>query len=262
MTEDLKLGEVLHVQRDITVEEANNIAAPTDEARTYWALAYDSTSTDRHGTRMTPDAFRPSADAMEFPILLFHDSGRFPVAKPVALEYKANGLHVGFQFANTPEAKIAESLVADGFLRGVSVGFIAQDGFMDDISGDLVPTFTKADLLELSLTPTPSSKKALIDLTRAVGEDPADLDAFIEMFGDEDNCCGEDTCGCEDEKTRQAAIDSLRALGVSEDILGLIRTTEESPVEVEDEVTNSAATVDVTRERALRNLALLRRIVR
>lgn len=273
MTDELKLGEVLRVQRDVTAAEANAIATTNDgEVRTYWALAYDATSTDRHGTRMTPDAFNPSANAMEFPILLFHEANRFPVAKPVAIEYKTDGLHVGFQFANTPEAKIAESLVADGFLRGVSVGFIPQDGYIDRVDGEPVVTFTKADLLELSLTPTPSSKGALIDLTREVGEDPETLDAFLELFDiadlasdenpfdveadTEDAPCCEGECSC-DETKRQEAIDALRALGVAEDILSQIRTTTEEPVDSE-----TAATVNTDRERALRNLSLLRRFSR
>ena len=155
----------------------------SDGRRIYWTLAYDSTSTDLHGTRMTADAFQGSAEALDFPIILFHNKSSFPVAKPVSVEYDERGLNVGFVFASTPEARIAEELVAGGFLRGVSVGFIPRDGYIDEEDGATV--FTKADLIELSLTPTPSSRKALIDLTRSLGEDPEELAAFLDTLSEE-----------------------------------------------------------------------------
>ena len=274
------LGKVQRVGRDLSTAEQTFAVDNTSGPRTYWALAYDASSVDRHGTSMTPTAFQPSADAMEFPILLFHESDRFPVGKPVAIKYEANGLHVGFQFASTPEAKVAEQLVADGFLRGVSVGFIPQAAEMGvDADGDPIIIFTKADLLELSITPTPSSKKALIDLTRSIGgEDEIDIDAILDMFdadGDEisdeeieelaaeadaeDACCA-DECTCEVERNaRLEAINVLRAQGVSEELLAQLVTVEEPTVE---EIEKTAATVTDSRERALRNLSLLRRFSR
>lgn len=184
MDEQLPIGEVLrHASTLDTHADTIDRVATVDGRRVYWALAYDATSTDLHGTRMTPDAFVGSAEKLEFPILTFHNKASFPVGKPVATSFDTRGLSVGFVFADTPDAKMAEQLVAGGFLRGVSVGFVPTDGYVDKT--DNAPVFTRAELVELSLTPTPSSRKALIDLTRSIGEDADNVaDAFGLSFAD------------------------------------------------------------------------------
>ena len=186
MTEALELNTLCHRVSSLALLPSTSYATGKTDSegrRIYWTLAYDATSTDLHGTRMSVDAFQGSAEALDFPIILFHNKASFPVAKPVAIEYDERGLNVGFVFASTPEARIAEELVAGGFLRGVSVGFIPRDGYVDEEDGATV--FTKADLIELSLTPTPSSRKALIDLTRSLGEDPEQLAIFLDTLSEE-----------------------------------------------------------------------------
>jgi HK97 family phage prohead protease len=136
-----------------------------DGRRIYRALAYDTTTTDRHGTTMTPDALKLTEAGV--PVLLFHNREAFPVAKVVEWTITDRGPEAGFVFADTDQARTAETLVAGGFLRGVSVGFIARDGYVND-AGTVV--FTDAELVELSLTPTPSSRGALVDLRRSIDD--------------------------------------------------------------------------------------------
>lgn len=185
-------------------EQATDHQVDGQGRRVYWALAYDATATDRHGTRMSPSAF--NGTELDFPILAFHNKESYPVGKPVDLSYDHRGLSVGFVFADTPEAQQAEQLVGGGFLRGVSVGFIPLDGYRDK-DDDKTVVFTEAELVELSLTPTPSSRKALIDLSRSLDSRPDpedlirefDLRVVEEERDDDDVCafCGDDEpCFC------------------------------------------------------------------
>ena len=173
------LDDLGKVERNRGIVGTNSPSFDAQGRRVYWALAYDSTELDRHQTGMTPNAFSKSAGDLEFPILAFHNRESYPVGKPVDTSYDERGLSVGFIFADTEEAKTAEQLVAGGFLRGVSVGFIPTDGYKREEDGAVI--FTEADLVELSLTPTPSSRKALIDLSRSL--DNKDPDDLISEFG-------------------------------------------------------------------------------
>lgn len=231
---DLLLNEL--ITRNTTISappSAFGHSTDPDGRRIYWALAYDATQVDRHGTTMSPDALRDSADGLGFPILVFHESDRFPVGKPVAVEHTIDGTWVGFVFADTPEARTAEALVAGGFLRGVSVGFIPLSGYWDEERED-VYVYTRVDLVELSLTPTPSSKGALIDLKRSVdslvAEQADEADAAVETPAvDEarEGCCGACPCqvdiGTDDEPTVDVVEDDAAAtVTVSGDALALL----------------------------------------
>lgn len=169
-----------------TINTGRLSEARTDDQgrRVYWALAYAYGQTDRHGTTIPVGGLRTAA-AGSFPILAFHNKSAFPVAKPVEVDHSdPAGPWVGFVFADTAEGRKAEKLVADGFLRGVSVGFIptAEPQLRDD--GVLV--FPENELVELSLVPCPSSRDALIDLSRSLELPETALDTFARDLGFED----------------------------------------------------------------------------
>lgn len=147
------------------------------QERVYWALAYRYEEVDTYGTTMTRGAFS-KVTPEDFRILEYHKKDRDPVGKPVEVRETDEGLWVGFVWADTPRATELRSLVDGGFLRGVSVGFIPVDGYVRD---DGVIVFTEAELHELSLVNTPSSRKALIDLARDT-EHP-DPDQLAELLG-------------------------------------------------------------------------------
>ena len=161
------IGSGVHT-RDLEQADENG-------SRIYWALAYAEGVEDRHGTIIDHGAFS-HVTVDDFRILAHHDQASDPVGKPVALEYTADGLMVGFVFPATTRGQEMETLVAGGFMRAVSVGFIPLDGFKRKADG--VPVLTKCDLLELSLVNAPSSKAALVDLSRALSADPDELAAL------------------------------------------------------------------------------------
>jgi phage head maturation protease len=165
------------VRRDGIVLDTRNTTitavARHDEngRRIYRALAYDTTTIDRHGTTIDNSAFREPTEA-GIPIILFHDADRFPVGRVIEWSISDQGPVAGFVFADTDEAREAELLVATGFLNGVSIGFLGWEAERRDG----IPTYTDVEVVELSLTPTPSSRGALINLERSIRS----LEATIE----------------------------------------------------------------------------------
>lgn len=193
------------IRRDgavIDVRASEMSKTPTFDAegrRVFWALAYDTTQQDRHGTTISPTAFRglPS----DLPVLLFHKSDAFPVARVVEWSPSDRGPVAGFVFADTDEARTAETLVAGGFLRGVSIGFIPYQ----HETRDGVPTYTDVELVELSLTPTPSSRGALIDLKRSIDDLVGEDEPSAGEHADDDvDAADSDAAGCAECASRDA----------------------------------------------------------
>jgi len=134
-----------------------------DGRRIYTCLAYDCSTTDRHGETILASAFGPIGEG-GIPILLFHNSESFPVGKVTSWTNTERGPVAEFVLADTSEARTAQLLIDGGFLTGVSIGFFASAPEMR--AG--IPTYTDVEVVELSLTPTPSSRLALIDLQRQI----------------------------------------------------------------------------------------------
>lgn len=134
-----------------------------DNRRIYRALAYDITAVDRHGTMIDRAAFRP-VNLDNFPLILWHSDNQFPVGRVIEWTMTEQGPVAGFVFADTAEAREAELLVATGFLNGVSIGFIGFEA--ENQKG--VTVYTDVEVIELSLTPTPSSRAALVNLERSI----------------------------------------------------------------------------------------------
>jgi len=179
----LNLGKVQN--RSLTIRQglqSRGVETDAEGRKIYTALAYgydDGTedTVDSYGTTMARGAMA-HVTPEDFRILQYHQQSSDPVGKPVSVEDTPEGLLVRFVFADTERARELQGLVDGGFVRGVSVGFIPRDGYKRK-DGTIV--FTKVDLHELSLVNAPSSKKALIDLTRELG---ADEDEMAELYAD------------------------------------------------------------------------------
>lgn len=196
MTDEQHLGE--HITRS---GGETSITTDTEGRRVYTALAYDTTSLDRHGTTMTNDALKLAPGGA--PVLLFHKSDAFPVGKVIGFSAGPMGPEAQFVLhAETEEARTAQALVDAGFLRGVSVGFIPRTAEFREEDGAIV--YTDAELVELSLTPTPSSRLALVDLKRSIDDLLADEAPAVEPA-----CCeGDCNCGPVEEAREVEDIES------------------------------------------------------
>lgn len=97
-------------------------------------------------------------------IIYGHDpKDKLPVAKPVETKIANDQLLIKAQFADEGTSEFTDavySLVNQGILRGVSVGFQALETPETNKHGGV--TFTKQELLELSLTPIPSNANARV----------------------------------------------------------------------------------------------------
>jgi phage head maturation protease len=243
------LGQI--VRRDgVVLDARGNTTRATltdDGRRVYRALAYDTSSEDRHGTQIDPAAFR-APDMANFPVILFHDQERLPVGRVTEWQITEQGPVAGFVFADTAEAREAELLVATGFLNGVSIGFIGWD--LESRSG--VPTYIDVEVVELSLTPTPSSRGALINLERSIRS----LEATIE--GDVT------TSEPSDEADSTEIADSAETRDVHCECCALRFKTGElvhdTPAEETADEVEEAATVASEESRIIRLTSLLNRL--
>jgi len=166
---DLTLDALGSVQNRLAdAPELRATVEVDDEGRQiYTALAYDLSEPDRHGTTMTPGSLDADLER-GVPLMLWHDRESFPVGKVVSWEHTERGPVARFIFADYDKAHLARTLVDTGFLQAVSVGFIPKEGFVRE--ADDVIVFTRSELVELSLTATPSSRGALIDLKRSIDD--------------------------------------------------------------------------------------------
>lgn len=154
-----RLADAPEVRATVEVDEQGR--------QVYTALAYDLSEPDRHGTTMTPGSLDADLER-GIPLMLWHDRESFPVGKVVSWEHSERGPVARFIFADYDKAHLARTLVDTGFLKAVSVGFIPKEGFVRE--ADDVVVFTRSELVELSLTATPSSRGALIDLKRSIDD--------------------------------------------------------------------------------------------
>lgn len=154
------------------------------DARTIDIIASDF-SLDSFNTRLDPNGW----DVEQFkknPIILAHHNDRsFPVANAIPETVRAdNGkliMRIRFPEQGTyPDADIAYELYADGFMRGVSVGFLPltwEDTEEINDSGEMIPVriFRSQKLLEVSLVSIPSNDNAMAVRAAQLGADVDDV---------------------------------------------------------------------------------------
>ncbi len=113
-------------------------------------------------------SIRESAKAL--PLLLNHRHGDLPIGRAVEWEERADGLHGRWLLADTDEARKAHALAVEGFLSGLSTGFIRQANG-DDVELHAPPqlnriTRRQARLAEVSLVSVPAYADAVLTNTR------------------------------------------------------------------------------------------------
>jgi len=104
------------------------------------------------------------------PILLHHDARSLPVGKSIGLRETSAGLHLTARISDTVAGNDALTLMRDGVLDGMSIGFYVLDGG-DIWSADRTErTVTKAALRETSLVNFPAYDGARVLAVRAAQE--------------------------------------------------------------------------------------------
>ena len=103
------------------------------------------------------------------PLLLFHDARKFPVGKVERWKDGEGGLDAVWRMDSADDAQEAARLADEGFMTGLSVGFVPIQRTFEDREGKDWITVTEARLLEVSLTPTPAYAGAQVQLVRSAG---------------------------------------------------------------------------------------------
>lgn len=102
----------------------SGIAVPYDAPSTIFEGGRIFDETWHHGS--TTETIAKRGDRMR--VLGFHDARSFPLGKPVQLEDRAPGMWFEARISDTRDGNDALTLVRDGVLDGVSVGFSVPEG--------------------------------------------------------------------------------------------------------------------------------------
>jgi HK97 family phage prohead protease len=139
------------------------------------AVPYNVTRNTGNGfsERFHPGVFAKSIKeaARALPLLMHHQWDSIPVGKATAWEETTEGLVGTWEFDSRSDALEAARLAGEGYLTGLSVGFLpTADGSDWDLNGDLPHVDRRvARLLETSLTPTPVFEGAGVIAVRSLG---------------------------------------------------------------------------------------------
>lgn len=141
--------------------KAEFIGANDETTRTYTFRA-SSPSVDRQG-EVIDQAGWDLASYRANPVIL--DSHRYSsiddiIGRATRVEVMPDGLEIDVQFSDTDKGQMADRLVAEGFLKTVSVGFRSMQRRPGQRSGEPV-THTRMELLEVSMVAIPANRDAV-----------------------------------------------------------------------------------------------------
>lgn len=123
---------------------------------------------------LAPGCFAKSIKeaARALPLLLFHDGRSMDsiIGMAESWEERADGLWGVWRLSDEEHAQRAARMAADGMLAHMSVGFvpIRSETVYDEQDAATI-TRLEARLVEVSLTPTPAYKDALVSKVRSAG---------------------------------------------------------------------------------------------
>ncbi|MEP3297736.1 MAG: phage major capsid protein [Pseudoruegeria sp.] len=132
----------------ITATIPASLKASKADQHTYTARLWQSTEADRHGDAIDVTEFQTD-NYQKNPVVLLHHRHDQPIGKASRVWQDGDSLYADFTLSSTPSAKEAATLIADGVLSAVSVGF-------QELAKGVL------DLLEFSLVSVPAHPSALI----------------------------------------------------------------------------------------------------
>lgn len=154
------------------------VARPTPGATTYTVVA-STEGLDRDRDTIRASGWRLENFMLNPVILLGHDHKAPPVARAVDVKVKEGQLVLEIEFPPQgvyPAADMARTLVAQGFLRGASVGF---NGLRSKPNDDGGTDYLEQELLEVSLVGIPSNPLALLEAKARGVAQPAVFKAWL-----------------------------------------------------------------------------------
>jgi len=155
------------MRKDFEIKEYKEI-----DDETIQILASDET-VDRDNDIILANSWDVSGWLKSGSILYGHNPSGLPVGSAAGAEIRDNKLYVYSKFAKKGTSEwhdAIRSLVEQKILRGVSVGFKSGEFEPNEFGGR---TFTRCELLEVSLTPVPANPNAMA-LTKEYSDEVKD----------------------------------------------------------------------------------------
>jgi len=131
-------------------------------------VVVSTSDVDRDGEIIVPEGISwKSYMASGAGTVLWNHNSNMPVAKCIALERQANGLHALVQFPPEGEDREADTVytrVKFGSVSGVSIGFLplASEPLDRGNPKKGPQRYTACDMMEFSFTPVPSNPSAIV----------------------------------------------------------------------------------------------------
>ncbi len=135
---------------------------------------------DRDGEVLISDGMNAS-EFEKNPVVFYNHDYAQPVGKIADLRRSKGKIDATIEFAQRPEGfegpyfpEFVESLVEQGIVKGISVGFVPMPGGVrkastkdrEDYGDDVRQVFSKWKLLEVSIAPLPANGTALVSAVR------------------------------------------------------------------------------------------------
>ena len=152
-----------------------------DGGKTFVFVASDN-SVDRAGDSIDPKGWKLDAfKAAGSPLLYAHNASNLPIGKVASIGVQGGKLLARVRFAPTSMGQKVQQLVeGDHGLAGVSVGFVPISFSMSrDVERHGGLDFAEQELLELSVTPTPANRNAVLQRESTPAERKAERAAEL-----------------------------------------------------------------------------------
>jgi HK97 family phage prohead protease len=148
-------------------------------ARTFTGYGAVFNNVDAYGDAIAPGAFKATLAehraAGTMPALLSQHgdwSGTGPAQMPIGvwttMREDEKGLFVEGRLSDTPRGLEAHTLLKDGALSGLSIGYVTRKSTPGAKAGDAKRTLTDVELLEVSLVTFPANPLARVASVKAV----------------------------------------------------------------------------------------------
>ena len=139
-------------------------------------------------------------DSTEFdanPVVFYNHDYAQPIGRISELRRGENKIEASIEFAQRPEGyegsyfpQFVESLVDQGIVKGISVGFVPLEGGVRRASKEdkskygesVTNVFSKWKLLEVSVAPLPANQTALVQAVRKGAIDLADVKRWLNYY--------------------------------------------------------------------------------
>ena len=149
---------------------------------------------DRDGEVLISDGMNAS-EFEKNPVVFYNHDYAQPVGKITDLRRSRGKIDASIEFAKRPEGfegsyfpEFVESLVEQGIVKGISVGFIPLPGGVrkastkdrEDYGDEVRQVFSKWKLLEVSIAPLPANGTALVSAVRKGLVSTGDVQRWID----------------------------------------------------------------------------------